>query len=855
MQRTTSLLVACLLVAATVLAGWTPASADDEPSGLDVQITDITPTVLRPGDDWVIRGTVTNTGTEELSDPVIRLRFQTYVPSSRTALAAWNVSGDSLVTTVLVAQPLGSDLRPGQQRSYQITIPPEESPFYPGAAWGPRGIAVEATSGDVQDAERTTVLWYPDAEDSVATTELSVLVPMTATADEWDAASTDGTTLAEATAPRLGRVLQAADTAGVSWAVDPALLEEQPLGAEAAARALDSDNEPAAEPSTAPDPPSSDPTTAPDPATGTAENGSDPANTESSSSSGSPDGEDAGGAPDDADEPSDTTDDTDPATGTDDTGSADPGETSTDQGEATDQGDSPPSTSGPELTGTELITRLASGSGGRDVIALGYGDADPATFQTEAGSDLAQAGMERSRYLFDQHDIHPIERVLWPSRYDLQSLTTFADLDVRSVVLPADSQPATTDVTYTPSGRSVLDTESGDLDTALWDSGLSALFTSDLTPLQIRQDLLAQTAVIARERPTDGRGLLAVAPHDVGTDPEQLQAVTEALAAIDEAPWLQMTNLRSLLGRTDSGEPREPVPAEPTTPASLADAEVAELGSVLSTLEAYVSVTDAPQRYLGTVGPNALAAPSAALASAPATQRRLLDAAAQTSEELRSAIQVESGSSVLLVSAGGDLPISIQSSLPVEATVTVRMVPGDPRLRAEEVVTATLRPNATTTVRIPVTAVSNGNVDVHFDVLTAADGVLLASGDPFSVRVRADWENTGTIIVAAVLIVGFVIGLVRTIRKGRRFETRAATAGGGAVARTGPEAASADEGGSREQRASALNAARAPEEAETEDGGGAPAEKRPPGEDDSGRNVDGGTRPDAAPDPPRKDQP
>lgn len=829
-RRTTNLLLACLLVAATVLAGWAPASADEEQNGLDVQITDITPTVLRPGDDWVIRGTVTNTGTEELSDPVIRLRFQTYVPSSRTALAAWNVSGDSLVTTVLVAQPLGSDLRPGQQRSYRITIPPEESPFYPGAAWGPRGIAVEATSGDVQDAERTTVLWYPDSEESVAPTELSVLVPLTATTDEWDAASTEGTTLAAAAAGRLDGVLQAADTPGVSWALDPALLEEQPLGADATADALNSSAEPTAEATTTPE---STPSTGPGPTTDTTENSAarDPSNDATTSSSTAP-RQDAGGAPEDPDEPSGT------AASTNDTESA---ETTTDQGEASDQEEPPSSTAIPRLTGTELITRLAAGTGSRDVIALAYGDADPATFQTGAGAQLAQTGMDRSAYLFDQHDIHPIDRVLWPSRYDLQSLTSFADLDVRSVVLPADSQPSTAAVTYTPSGRSALSTDAGDLDTALWDAGLSALFNSDLSPLQIRQDLLAQTAVIARQRPTDGRGLLAVAPHDVGSSPGELQAVTEALAAVDDAPWLRMTNLRSLLGRTDSGEPREPVPAEPTTPASLSEPEVTELGSVLSTLEAYASITDAPQRYLGTVGPNALAAPSAALASAPATQNRLLDAARQTSEQLHSAIQVESGSSVLLVSAGGDLPISIQSSLPVDSTVTVRMVPGDPRLRAEEVVTATLRSNTTTTVRIPVTAVSNGNVDVHFEVLTA-DGELLASGDPFSVRVRADWESTGTIIVAALLVIGFVIGLARTIRKGRRFQTRAASAG------ADESSLAADEAGLPDQ-------AQSPESAEPTDGADSPAEKNPPGQDGHAEPTDDGPHPGAEPDQARKDQP
>jgi len=713
-----------------VLTGWIPAHADDAPQpddgpqAMDVQITDITPTVLRPGDDWVIRGTVTNTGTEELTDPVLRLRFQTYVPSTRGALAAWTVSGDSLVTTVLLAQQLGTDLRPGQQHSYEITLSPEESPFYAGAAWGPRGIAVEATSGQVQASQRTTVLWYPDEQQVSAPTELSVLVPLTATAQEWASAGTQGTSLAEAAAGRLGPVLQAADSPRVSWALDPALLETQPLGAEAASRALASEVEP------------------------------DSAPTEQTTTS----------------QPSSTA--TDPTTPT----ATDPTQTTTDQGETSTPEGAPSSAgdTGDQITGSELINQLASRSGGHDVIALPYADADLASLDSTAGAELARAGQDRSDHLFAEHDIYPIDQVLWPSRYDLQSLQTVARSGTDTVVLPADSQPPVTGVTYTPSGRAEVSTGAGTLETALWDTGLSGLFTSDLTPLQIRQDLLAQTAIIARERPSDGRGLLAVAAHDVGTDPEQLQAVTDALAAAEDVPWLQLTNLRSLLGRTDSGDARESPPAEPTTEPALDSSAVQQMSQVWSTLEAHVAITDAPQRYLGTVGPDVLGTLSTALAADRGTQQLLLDAATQAEQQLQSAIAVESGSSVLLVSAAGDLPISIQSQLPVPADVTVRLVPGDPRLRAENEVTATLRPNATTTVRIPVTAVSNGNVDVHFEVLTP-DGDVLASGEPFSVRVRADWESTGTIIVAGLLVIGFVLGLVRTIRRGRP-QTRAAAA-------------------------------------------------------------------------------
>ncbi|HLR27879.1 MAG TPA: DUF6049 family protein, partial [Ruania sp.] len=103
------LLVAVLLpgaLPATPPAQAAPPAKDDQPqagAALDVQITTMTPAVLRPGDDWTIKGTVTNTTEEELSDPVVRLRLQTYVPSSRSALAAWNISGSSYSPIVLRA--------------------------------------------------------------------------------------------------------------------------------------------------------------------------------------------------------------------------------------------------------------------------------------------------------------------------------------------------------------------------------------------------------------------------------------------------------------------------------------------------------------------------------------------------------------------------------------------------------------------------------------------------------------------------------------------------------------------------------------------------------------------------------
>lgn len=729
------------LLVALLLLGGLPAQAeppgDDDPQAahdaLDVAITHMTPAVLRPGDDWTIKATVTNNGEEKLTTPVLRLRLQNYVPNSRSALAAWNISGASYSPIVLRAHRLEKDLAPGQTKKVSFTIPAEDSPFSRYSQWGPRGIAITATSGQIRAAQRTTVLWYPDHDPIDTTTELTVLAPLTPTSQEWSHAVDSGTSVAQAAAPRLAPVVRATAHAPVSWALDPALLDDGPLGEAAISTLTDTAAGPTEEP-TQPE----------EPAT--------PAEKDTSPSSTPQATEDRTPAQTENQQPSDQAHESDQPDG------------------ATDEAH--------DTSGTELADMIARDASARDVVAFGYADADPAALRLDRDQVLYDAAAAQASQLFASHEIQPIEDMLWPARHDLQSLATLADHGVRSVILPGDTQDPVTPLTYSPSGRSRITTEAGELEAALWDTRISAIFDSTRTPVQMRQALLAETAVIAREHPADGRGFLAALPRDIGSDPDHLQAIMDTLAAVEEAPWLELTNMRSLLGRSDPGIEREPLPPEPLSQPVLTPAQVADLSGAWSSLTALAQITPADEKVFGSLGSNILSAFSTTLVASPQTRDDLLTSSLQAAQHLSSAIQIEAGSTVNLISSSGEIPIAVQSRLHVPVTVTVRLVPEDPRLQADEVATLRLDPQSAATARIPVAAVSNGNVDVHAEVLTEPQGTVLATGEEFSVRVRADWESTGTIIVAAVLIVGFVIGLVRTIRRGRRSHARRNRAAG-----------------------------------------------------------------------------
>src|SRR5699024_11283386 len=97
---------------------------------------------------------------------------------------------------------------------------------------------------------------------------------------------------------------------------------------------------------------------------------------------------------------------------------------------------------------------------------------------------LLDAAGTRAQELFAGPEIQPIEDLLWPARYDLESLTALAERGTRAVILPASNQDPLTPLPYSPSNRSRGDTDSGELEAALSDTQLSAIFDSSRTPVR-----------------------------------------------------------------------------------------------------------------------------------------------------------------------------------------------------------------------------------------------------------------------------------------------------------------------------------------------------------------------------------
>lgn len=650
---------------------------DDDGLPLDVRVTAITPQVLQPGQDLAVTVRVRNDGQTAIAEPRVVLSLDRTAFIGRFSLDRWRAAAptDPVGTDVLTSD-LPTALAPGQQATVQLVLPAAQVPLPNRASsWGARGLAVWAV--DRADPARTRLgiartfaLWFPQQE--VSATRVSVLTPVVgpaadATTDAW----VPDLEAATASGGRLAAVLEAtADAPGVTWLLDPWLLDATSTGG-VAARAW------------------------------------------------------AG----------------------------------------------------------ELRAAMTD----REVQLLPYLDADVAALAHTTHDDLLDTAIRRGEAAARTHGLPDAARVSLAlpavDEPDLVTAGLAGDTGDLALVVGPGTLPPPAVLTYTPSGRSTVSAGGRDVTLLVPDARLSAALATgrvavdeavtvpdastatSVTPAVAAQDLLAELAVITRERPNDSRHVLVTTPRDWAPDVEVTSAQLTALAS---APWVRLEPVSALIGLADPEVDRGTLPARTSTDDELAGTEITSLASELTRRQELVGMLADPAAALGDVELELLAPLSVAWRDDPAGRSSLVGRAQAENAALADAVTVspttEDGINVLSTSA--DLPVNVANALTEPVTVSVRLRPDDPRLRVDEAVEVTVPAESQVLVRVPVHAVQSADVRVTVEVLTPG-GTLVDDDTTFLVRVRAEWEGIGAAILGSLLAVGLVVGLVRTIRRGR----------------------------------------------------------------------------------------
>lgn len=352
------------------------------------------------------------------------------------------------------------------------------------------------------------------------------------------------------------------------------------------------------------------------------------------------------------------------------------------------------------------------------------------------------------------------------------------------IASPVDLAPAVT-LNYTPSARVDIPGENGVLPVVIPDLRGSALLSNQLwaprkagsgnlvgiddapitiSPLDAAAMAVAQSAVIYRERPSDPRPLLFAGARRA-VDRQTLARFSQAITT---AGWLNVVDLSTMVDLPAGTHPRTPLPQRLTDPGEFTaeGAQAAHRLRVNAAEQASIFSDDGVQlAAAGAAMANGY--PSLAYRADGAARDKTITNAEQSLAQLTSSISVEPSSTLNLISEEASLPVHISNPLGVPVKVQVHLQPQDQRLRMIRPAEVTLNAQSTTLVLIDVKAVGLGDLPVKVTLL-APSGTEIGTPDVIKVRVRADWENTGTAIILGILAILFIIGTIRTIRRGRR---------------------------------------------------------------------------------------
>jgi hypothetical protein len=422
-----------------------------------------------------------------------------------------------------------------------------------------------------------------------------------------------------------------------------------------------------------------------------------------------------------------------------------------------------------------------------DLLALPYADPDVVALTRTAGAlrgDVDQLRALGTRIAADVTGAEPLADVAWPPAGPLPSAALDATVaaGAEAVVLGPDALPAPrSDTARTPGTRTDLSAATAGRVTALVvDDGLSSLLATTAGDRGwqgerlAEQRWLAETAMLAAERPGESRTVLVALPRRSDVDPE---VAGPALRDAGRLPWLCPVAVADVAVGRERCPGAASVATEPEDRGALepGDGED-ELSPMLLRRLAPVSARAAQLTDdVLVAGSDAAAQTKARLLKArgrvvssawrddPAGGRRMLDLLDQEVTRLRDQVRLSTSGQALLTSTSGVIDVVISNELDQPVTVGVALNdPIEARLTSTDTDLRTIGASQAVPVRVQVETRTSGQFVVRATLLDR-------EGRPFGEPVELVARSTGygrlalavTGVGAGVLLVAVGVRIVR----------------------------------------------------------------------------------------------
>ncbi|HEY6793749.1 MAG TPA: murein biosynthesis integral membrane protein MurJ [Kineosporiaceae bacterium] len=267
---------------------------------------------------------------------------------------------------------------------------------------------------------------------------------------------------------------------------------------------------------------------------------------------------------------------------------------------------------------------------------------------------------------------------------------------------------------------------------------------------------------------------VATLPRDWNPDPA---VVRDSLGALRSAGWIALSDLDTVRAHPAVAVSRSRlVRAPPTASTRLDPGAVAAVAAQLHRLQGFAPALDP-------TGDAAVAEPTRRsglelLSTAWIPDQHQLGGAtrpgtplwelADQVDGLYHGVRVFAGSSVNLLASTGQRPVTIVNKLPVPVVVSLNLHATSGRVHVRPIDPVRLDPGRTRTVLVRLDAIANGQTTI-VGTLTAgsARGPVIGVPPTITVSVHREWEDRALTWLGAAVLLLFLAGLVRNVRRGR----------------------------------------------------------------------------------------
>lgn len=403
----------------------------------------------------------------------------------------------------------------------------------------------------------------------------------------------------------------------------------------------------------------------------------------------------------------------------------------------------------------------------RESFALPWSDPDLVALARAGDDTLLGTARDLTRTAWPTSGT-PRQGVLWSpdaSTGGVEAALAAATEGVRAVVVGTSTLQADGAVA---DARQEVTTDSGTVAALVPDDLLTRLMTDPesvepgASVATTVQRMLAEIAVLAHDGAADPHEALIAIDRTADVDPEVFTAL---MAALRTSPWSRLVPLSATLGAAAGAEPVT-LPDESSADDVLSAPSVRALAGERASTIAFAQVTADPEAFVTGLDDEVLAPLAVAWRADPAARGDEVAGVLAGARDRRTGLSLVPVDTLTVISSSAPFRFVVRNDLGTAATVRVEVRP-----RA-----ACLRPSTSEPVEVPageqataaVELQARANCDVVVDVLLVDEAGLVV-GEPMQVdaRVAPTVENVGTIVVAVLLAIGLVLGIARTVRRGR----------------------------------------------------------------------------------------